>query len=138
MNRLERQIVRDLRQIADRATPSPNRWNSILTRIAAQDPDTETEIIMLTDDTSRSTRRWLLWLNGLSGWNVSGCGNPDCGSIRWLRRSTRLRQSPHVDTDGLSDDSLRYDQTKANEQNSSHDNLRRVEFDQTRPDRNLS
>ena len=43
MNRLEHQIVRDLRQIADRATPSPNRWNSILTRIAAQDPDTETE-----------------------------------------------------------------------------------------------
>jgi hypothetical protein len=43
MNRLEHQIVRDLQQIADRATPSPHRWNSILTRIAAQDPDTETE-----------------------------------------------------------------------------------------------
>jgi hypothetical protein len=60
MNRLERQIERNLRQIADRATPSPDAWNSILTRIADQDPDTETEIIMLTEATPRSTRRWLL------------------------------------------------------------------------------
>ncbi len=60
MNRLEHQIERNLRQIADRATPSPDAWNSILTRIADQDPDTETEIIMLTEATPRSTRRWLL------------------------------------------------------------------------------
>ncbi len=67
MNRLERQIVRDLRQIADRATPSPNRWNSILTRIAAQDPDTETEpeqhlvpvkeiFVSITDSPTSETR----------------------------------------------------------------------------------
>ena len=59
MNRLEHQIERDLRQIADRATPSPDAWNSILTRIADQDPDTETEIIMLTETAPRSSRRWL-------------------------------------------------------------------------------
>ena len=59
MNRLEHQIERDLRQIADRATPSPDAWNSILTRIADQDPDTETEIVMLTEATPHSTRRWL-------------------------------------------------------------------------------
>ena len=65
MNRLEHRIERDLRQIADRATPSPDAWNSILTRIADQGPDTETEIIMLTEaDTPTPTRtpnrRWLL------------------------------------------------------------------------------
>lgn len=59
MSRLEHQIERNLRQIADRATPSPNAWNSILTRIANQDPDTETEIIVLTETAPRSTRRWL-------------------------------------------------------------------------------
>lgn len=59
MNRLEHQIERDLRQIADRATPSPDAWNSILTRIVDQDPDTETEIIMLTETAPRSSRRWL-------------------------------------------------------------------------------
>ena len=34
MNRLEHRIERDLRQIAGRATPSPDAWNSILTRIS--------------------------------------------------------------------------------------------------------
>jgi hypothetical protein len=58
MSRLEHRIERDLRQIADRATPSPDAWNSILTRIADQSPDTETEIIMLTEATPRS-HRWL-------------------------------------------------------------------------------
>jgi hypothetical protein len=60
MNRLEHRIERDLRQIADRATPSPDAWDTILARIADQEPDTETEIIMLTEATPRSTRRWLL------------------------------------------------------------------------------
>ena len=65
MNRLEHRIERDLRQIADRATPFPDAWNSILARIADQDPNTETEIIMLTEaDTPTSTptrtRRWLM------------------------------------------------------------------------------
>jgi hypothetical protein len=59
VNRLERHIERDLRQIADRAAPSPNAWNSILTRIANQAPDTETEIIMLTETNPTTTRRWL-------------------------------------------------------------------------------
>jgi hypothetical protein len=58
MNRLERRLERDLRQIADRASPSPDAWNSIITRIADQGPDTETEIILLTEATPRS-RRWL-------------------------------------------------------------------------------
>lgn len=58
MNRAEHQIERDLRQIADRATPSPDAWTSILTRITNQNPDTETEIIVLTEDTPRSARRW--------------------------------------------------------------------------------
>jgi hypothetical protein len=62
MNRLEHRIESDLRQIADRATPSPDAWTSILARIADQGPDTETEIIMLTEaDTPTPTRRWLLF-----------------------------------------------------------------------------
>jgi hypothetical protein len=65
MNRLEHRIERGLRQIADRAAPSPDAWNAIRTRIADQGPDTETEIIMLTEaDTDIPTptrnRRWPL------------------------------------------------------------------------------
>jgi hypothetical protein len=62
MNRLEHQIERGLRQIGDRATPSSDAWSSILTRIAAQEPDTETEIIMLTEANPQSTRRWVLFV----------------------------------------------------------------------------
>ena len=46
MSRFEETHQRDLRQIADRATPSSDAWNSILTRIADQDPIQETEIII--------------------------------------------------------------------------------------------
>jgi hypothetical protein len=60
MSRFEETLQRDLRQIADRATPSPDAWNSILTRIADQEPPHETEIIMLTDNTIR-TKRWPLY-----------------------------------------------------------------------------
>jgi hypothetical protein len=65
MSGLEHRIERDMRLIADRATPSPNAWNLILTRIASQGPDTETEIIMLTEaptptPTPTPNRRWLL------------------------------------------------------------------------------
>lgn len=60
MSRFEQQLERDLGQIADRATPSPDAWDSILTRIADQDPIHETEIIMLTDNTIR-TKRWPLF-----------------------------------------------------------------------------
>ena len=59
MSRFEETLQRDLRQIADRATPSSDAWNSILTRIADQDPIQETEIIMLTENTT-TTRRWPL------------------------------------------------------------------------------
>jgi hypothetical protein len=60
MNRLEQRVERDLRQIADRATPSPDAWTSILARIADQEPATETEIIMLTEPAPTATRRrWL-------------------------------------------------------------------------------
>ena len=60
MSRFEQDIEVGLRQIADRATPSPDAWNSILTRIADQEPIHETEIIMLTDNTIR-TKRWPLY-----------------------------------------------------------------------------
>ena len=59
MSRFEELLERDLRQIADRATPSPDAWASIQQRIADQEPIQETEIIMLTDNTIR-TRRWPL------------------------------------------------------------------------------
>jgi hypothetical protein len=57
MSRFEETLQRDLRQIADRATPSPDAWNTILSRIADQDPIQETEIIMLTEN-PMTTRRW--------------------------------------------------------------------------------
>lgn len=60
MTRLDRTLERDLRHIADRATPSPDAWDSILTRIADQDPHQETEIIMLTENTL-THRRWPLF-----------------------------------------------------------------------------
>jgi hypothetical protein len=59
MSRFEDTLRRDLRQIADRAAPSPDAWDSILTRIADQEPIQETEVIMLTENTIR-TRRWPL------------------------------------------------------------------------------
>ena len=59
MSRYAETLQRDLRQIADRATPSPDAWESIRTRIADQDPNQETEIIMLTENTL-TRRRWPL------------------------------------------------------------------------------
>jgi hypothetical protein len=59
MSRLEHDLERDLRQIADRATPSPDAWAQIQSRIADQDPIQETEIIMLMENTT-TTRRWPL------------------------------------------------------------------------------
>jgi hypothetical protein len=58
MSRLAERLERDLRQIADRATPSPNAWETIRARIAAQVPVEETEVIMLTDEPARVHRRW--------------------------------------------------------------------------------
>jgi hypothetical protein len=59
MSRLEHDLERDLRQIADRATPSPDAWASIQQRVADQDPIKETEIIMLMENTT-TRRRWPL------------------------------------------------------------------------------
>ena len=59
MSRIEENLQRDLRQIADRATPSPDAWTQIQSRIADQEPIQETEIIMLTENTL-TTRRWPL------------------------------------------------------------------------------
>jgi ketosteroid isomerase-like protein len=58
MSRVEDRLRRDLRQIADRATPSPTAWEAIRTRIDSQEPAEEMEIIMLTDD-QPTNRRWL-------------------------------------------------------------------------------
>lgn len=57
MSRFEDTLQRDLTVIADRATPSPHAWQQIQRRITDQDPPQETEIIMLTDNTTRP-RRW--------------------------------------------------------------------------------
>ena len=57
MSRFEDTLQRDLRVIADRATPSPHAWQQIQRRIVDQAPLHETEIIMLTDNTTRP-RRW--------------------------------------------------------------------------------
>jgi ketosteroid isomerase-like protein len=60
MSRVEDRLRRDLRQIADRAAPSPTAWDTIRSRIDSQDPTEETEIIMLTEDPPTTRRRWLL------------------------------------------------------------------------------
>lgn len=57
MSRLDQRLRRDLRQIADRATPSPDAWQTIQTRIADQAPNQETEIIMLVENTTTPVRR---------------------------------------------------------------------------------
>lgn len=59
MSRFEDTLRRDLEQIADRATPSPDAWAQIQSRIADQEPIQETEIIMLTENTL-TRRRWPL------------------------------------------------------------------------------
>lgn len=57
MSRFDERLEQNLRQIADRATPSPNAWTAIQTRIADQDPAEETEIIMLTETDPPARRR---------------------------------------------------------------------------------
>lgn len=59
MSRFDEQLDRDFPVIAERVTPSPTAWEEIQQRIADREPTTETEIIMLTDNTIR-TRRWPL------------------------------------------------------------------------------
>jgi ketosteroid isomerase-like protein len=59
MSRVEDRLRRDLRQIADRAAPSPTAWDAIRSRIDSQDPAEETEVIMLTEE-QPTRRRWLV------------------------------------------------------------------------------
>lgn len=59
MTRFDDDFDRDLGVIAERVTPSPTAWEEIQQRIADREPTTETEIIMLTDNTT-TTRRWPL------------------------------------------------------------------------------
>lgn len=59
MSRFEDTLQRDLNAIADRATPSPDAWARIQSRIDDQEPDQETEIIMLVENTT-IRRRWPL------------------------------------------------------------------------------
>ena len=59
MSRFTDMLERDLEVIADRATPSPDAWESIRARIDEQEPIQETEIVMLTENTLTS-RRWPL------------------------------------------------------------------------------
>ena len=59
MTRVDDDFEHDFGVIAERVTPSPDAWASIQQRIADREPTTETEIIMLTDNTF-TTRRWPL------------------------------------------------------------------------------
>jgi hypothetical protein len=57
MSRFSDQVGTDLHEIADRATPSSDAWESIRTRIEAAGDKPEMEIIMLTPDSQKETRR---------------------------------------------------------------------------------
>ncbi len=59
MSRFDDDLDRDLTVIAERVTPSPDAWAEIQQRIANRQPETETEIIMLTENTL-TRRRWPL------------------------------------------------------------------------------
>lgn len=59
MSRFDEQFDHDLSVIAERVSPSPTAWEEIQQRIADRAPNTETEIIMLTDNTL-TKRRWPL------------------------------------------------------------------------------
>ena len=56
MSRFDEDFDRDFPVIAERATPSPDAWASIQQRIADREPTTESEIIMLTENTNRPRR----------------------------------------------------------------------------------
>lgn len=63
MSRFSKRLERDLTQIADRASPSSSAWDAIRQRIDASEPETETEIIMLSPERNqlgRHRRTWLL------------------------------------------------------------------------------
>lgn len=63
MTRMQQRVERDLRDIADHATPSTDAWESIRARIddAGESPDTE--VIMLSPDKPESSRaRTWAWI----------------------------------------------------------------------------
>jgi hypothetical protein len=60
VSRLDTRIARDLREIADRATPSPTAWETIHARMRTQAPVEETEVIMLTDEPTGTRRGWMV------------------------------------------------------------------------------
>ncbi|MEO1055409.1 MAG: hypothetical protein AAFY28_00690 [Actinomycetota bacterium] len=63
MTRFTARVERDLRQIADRATPSSTAWEAIQQRIAEQDTsESTTEVIMLAPNENHSNGRTRTWL----------------------------------------------------------------------------
>ena len=64
MNRLSERVRRDLNVIADRATPSPTAWDSILSRVDAQSDEADIEVVWRDpeDQESPSRKRITLWV----------------------------------------------------------------------------
>jgi hypothetical protein len=62
MSRFGRRLERDLTRIADRATPSSTGWDVIRQRIEVSPHEPETEIIMLSPERNRPSRRPRTWL----------------------------------------------------------------------------
>ena len=64
MNRLSERVRRDLNVIADRATPSPTAWDSILSRIDAQTDEADIDVVWRDpeDQESPSRKRITLWV----------------------------------------------------------------------------
>lgn len=62
MSRFDERLERDLRHIAERATPSSTAWEAIQTRVAEQADHLELEITMLMPNPTpdRSIRTWIL------------------------------------------------------------------------------
>ena len=57
MNRLSERVRRDLNVIADRATPSPTAWDSILSRIDAETDEADIEVVWRDPDDQESPSR---------------------------------------------------------------------------------
>ncbi len=64
MNRLSERVRRDLNVIADRVTPSPTAWDSILSRIQTQSDEAGVEVVWRDPDDQKtgSRRRITLWV----------------------------------------------------------------------------
>jgi hypothetical protein len=64
VNRLSERVRRDLNVIADRATPSPTAWDSILSRVDAQTDEADIDVVWRDpeDQESPSRKRNTLWV----------------------------------------------------------------------------